>query len=276
MRHCFIISLLLAFQAKAFANDAVAVRMEQVSAKLLGKTYVNDPLGEGDDGRFDRDPRLRTDAFDCTTFVETVIATAKSKDSSEVLGKMDAIRYHDAVVSFQTRNHFPALEWIKNNVENGLFVDVTKDVDPTGFDVAEALIEKDNWYRKLSISRLSGIPLNEKPQRLVELRALGDLFGKEIERVHYVPKARLINDPKILANIPNGAVLNLVRPGWDVREEVGTRLNITHQGLAFKRNGVVYFRHASKTGKTMEVVLTNYLKSAAAKPIAGLNILIVR
>src|ERR1035437_2644460 len=50
--------------------------LNQVSAALLGKPYQLGPLGEGKFGAEDPDPLYRLDAFDCTTFIETVMANA--------------------------------------------------------------------------------------------------------------------------------------------------------------------------------------------------------
>ena len=41
-------------------------------ADYLGAKYIRDPLGEEKEP--DTDPLIRTDAFDCTTFVEYVVA----------------------------------------------------------------------------------------------------------------------------------------------------------------------------------------------------------
>ena len=41
-------------------------------AKYIGVRYATDPLGEMKSP--DADPLIRFDAFDCTTFVETVLA----------------------------------------------------------------------------------------------------------------------------------------------------------------------------------------------------------
>jgi len=47
-------------------------------------------LGEGE-GK-DTDPRIRFDAFDCLTFVETTMAQSLSADEDHVLPTLDAIR----------------------------------------------------------------------------------------------------------------------------------------------------------------------------------------
>ncbi len=55
-------------------------RVEAISELFLGVPYKLGALGEGPGGEFDRDPLIRFDAFDCTTFVETVMALALNSD----------------------------------------------------------------------------------------------------------------------------------------------------------------------------------------------------
>lgn len=77
-----------------------------IGARYLGARYQIDPLGEAHAP--DTDPLIRTDAFDCTTFVETSLAS----------GDVDAltrIRYKNGVIDFKNRNHFIESDWIPNN-----------------------------------------------------------------------------------------------------------------------------------------------------------------
>jgi len=85
---------------------------ETIGEKYVGTPYIKDPLGEGIAP--DTDPLIRFDAFDCTTFVETILA-------DDDIEKLNKIRYKDGKISFKNRNHFIESEWIPNNsdlVEN--------------------------------------------------------------------------------------------------------------------------------------------------------------
>src|SRR5205807_1023124 len=90
------------------ANPAGAARAEAVSGFLLGRPYVLSPLGEG--GGLDKDPRFRLDAFDCVTYVETVIALANAKSVEEARALIDDIRY-DGPPDFDHRNHYVEAQW---------------------------------------------------------------------------------------------------------------------------------------------------------------------
>ncbi len=264
--------------AEVRATDArLADRMDRYSQRLIGQPYVSGALGEGNTGAFDRDPRFREDGFDCTTFVETVVSVAKAKTKAAIMTNMDKIRYKDGVVSFETRNHMPGLDWIQNNKRNGTFVDITQSIDRDSTYLAEAMIQKDEWFRKLGESTLVGIPDEEKTDKLDQLHALSKKFGKKIERVPFLYKYKIVENPSILQRIPHGSIINIVRPKWNLVEAAGTYLNISHQGLAFHKDGVVYFRHAKVKDKVTEEPLLDYIKRTLESPtIQGINVLIVR
>ncbi|MFX7825307.1 N-acetylmuramoyl-L-alanine amidase-like domain-containing protein, partial [Acinetobacter baumannii] len=71
--------------------------------------------GEGDRDVFDQDPLWRLDVFDCTTFVETVLAASLATDRAGFERELFDIRYHDGRVRYLSRNHFPETDWIPNN-----------------------------------------------------------------------------------------------------------------------------------------------------------------
>ena len=80
--------------------------------EYMGAKYMRDPLGE--ERAPDTDPLIRTDAFDCTTFVETVMAGGD-------VNNLNQIRYKDGEIDFLNRNHFIESDWLENNknrVEN--------------------------------------------------------------------------------------------------------------------------------------------------------------
>src|SRR5207302_250766 len=81
------------------------------------------PLGEGS-GK-DPDPRFRTDAFDCLTFVETAIALTLAPEAPQ--DTLDRIRYGGDVVSYGERNHVMEAQWLPHNIAKGFLRDVTKD-----------------------------------------------------------------------------------------------------------------------------------------------------
>ena len=129
------------------------IRMDLMSQTFMGFPYGDGgPLGEGESGRFDQDPLYRFDTFDCTTFVETIVSLALAQDVNDFENKMDEIRYEDAKVDYLTRNHFPSLQWIPNNIKNGLLKEINSLIlPPQQRKMAEAVIDLPNWLKKIKI-----------------------------------------------------------------------------------------------------------------------------
>ena len=256
-----------------------ADRVLDFGESLLGAPYVGGPLGEGLQGQYDRNPLARFDAFDCTTFVETITALAISKSWGDFETTLNRIRYRNGEVSFTARNHFTDLDWIPNNVRAGIYRDITESLAPGRTLVAQALIDKRAWYEKLPASRIQipGISDDERSKLLLELRAEGLRFSPEEATVPYVALSELFapDGGAIFDRIPSGSVVNIVRPNWNLVAAIGTHLNISHQGFAVRKNGVLYFLEASDVLKSVAMIpMTDYLRSYLSSPtIKGINVL---
>lgn len=95
----FITSFLISFQSHAFdsnstekqadssieelyhrlssmPNSSMPDRIDWVSSQFLGVHYLLGSLGEGPEARYDQFPKYRIDAFDCDTYVNTVLSLA--------------------------------------------------------------------------------------------------------------------------------------------------------------------------------------------------------
>ncbi len=224
-------------------SHKISERIIPLSEPLLGLPYVDGGLGEGLNGQFDRDPLSRFDLFDCTTFVETVLAGAMSYSPSEFERNLIKLRYQHGNVDFITRNHFASADWIPNN--QWALRDITQDIalDHTAF--AETLIDKPAWYQAMQQDRLQGLPDSiDKTAQLKALHEAGKNLPKIYVRTPYVPLTAL-NQPEVLDRIPSGSVISMVRPNYDVSQWIGTHLNITHQAFAIRKQGKLFLRHAS-------------------------------
>ena len=103
-----------ALMASLPAGD-FAERTEAASRALLGRGYLLGPLGEGDATKGELKPRFRLDSFDCVTFLETSMALGRAKDTSDLLNRMDSIRYLHGMVDWRWRNHFFEGDWLPRN-----------------------------------------------------------------------------------------------------------------------------------------------------------------
>ena len=243
-------------------ETSIARRLDLISKIFVGLPYgQGGPLGEGPDGRFDQDPLYRFDTFDCTTYVETIMALALARDVDEFEVHLDKIRYENGDIDYLKRNHFTDLQWIPFNIQNGYMNEINSVVTKE-MKLAEALINFPNWLRSIKITEIK-MPYAtdiERQERLEELHAEAQNFKSSIARVNYLEINMLVKRPQLLSKIPTGTIVNFVRPNWDLTDLIGTHQNISHQGFIFKRNNVVYLRHASTTGAVKEELFLEYLK----------------
>jgi hypothetical protein len=156
-------------------------RMAQASRYFLGKPYFLGALGEGPDAEFDKGPLYRTDAFDCTTFVETTLALAQANKLEQFKTIIKKIRYNDGDISFINRNHFISVDWNINNARNGYIRDITTQF-PAPYKIANTWINEPNWYQKLSADDIETFaPLSE-----IEMTILLNKLRAESSRVNAV------------------------------------------------------------------------------------------
>lgn len=250
----------------------LTTRLDKFSKIFLGLPYGDGgPLGEGENGRYDQDPLYRFDTYDCTTFVETMMALALSRDVSEFEHHLDEIRYEHGKISYLTRNHFTDLQWIPFNIQNGYLKEINDQVLPAqGIKMAEALINFPNWLRSIKIAEIRApqASMEEKEALLEELHQQANNYVAQMARVPYLPIVTLVKSPKLLDRIPTGTLVNFVRPNWDLTDLIGTHQNISHQGFLFRKGKTLYLRHASSSGekKVMEVPFIDYLKKFENHP----------
>lgn len=188
---------------------------------FLGARYINSPLGEG--CAPDSDPLIRFDAFDCTTFVETVMANGD-------IETLNQIRYKDGQIGFLNRNHFIESDWLVNNLDR--VQNVSADYAQT--KVRRVIIDKRSWFKKVH-----NIDTDFKPVA-VELEYIPYEFAKDL----------IIEKTMIVLFVADNA---------DFRDKIGTDLAVVHMGLIMP-NGVL--RHASsERGMVVDVPFEEYVNA---------------
>ena len=265
-------------------KDQVEERISYVTEQFLESPYLLGALGEGPIGMFDQGPLYRTDAFDCLTFVSTVVALVSSNNIDDFKKRINKIRYRDGVPNYARRNHFVSLDWNRNNQRLGAVQDVTAKVvgDPASVKFAEAFINKKKWYKKKQASHLR---LQTKPDKryrdwlLDQFHGTSHKVNNENSRIAYLPLTLLFDDvdnpvQEVWDRIPSGSIVEIVRPNWNLIHEIGTRLNVSHLGFVVRTPQGLMYREASAVhGKVVDVPLIKYLRSAKhVKDIAGINI----
>lgn len=104
-------------------------RIARISAAMLDRPYVLDPMGEGQ--LPDADPFARYDAYDCLTFAEEVLSLAMSADPAHAADIRSALRYDPGPRDYFHRRHFMELQWIPGTIGAGLLRDTTREYGAT-------------------------------------------------------------------------------------------------------------------------------------------------
>lgn len=268
-------------------SDA-STRAEIFSGVFLGKPYVLGALGEGTKGHYDQRPLYRVDGFDCETYVDTVLALTFANHLDQFKQCMNQIRYCDGRPSYLSRNHFVSLDWNQNNQHKQFIKDITTTFhnqlnQPVALE-AMAIINKPAWYNRKTMTHLSlnGLSLEEKNKRLLSLKKAGQRLPALTSKIAYIPLSALFDasgnaNMYLFNQIPHGAIIEIIRPNWDLTKEIGTHLHVSHLGLVFWKEKTLFFREASsKHQQVIEIPLIKYLRDALKSPtIKGINVQII-
>jgi hypothetical protein len=264
-------------------------RIVKFSESFLGQPYLLGALGEGPNGKYDRGPLYRTDSFDCVTYVSTVLALAESHSLAQFKHNIRLINYQDGKVSHITRNHFTSTDFNFYNTYNGFLRDITyKLINPQGkpaAEIADTIINKPAWFRSFKANHLR---LFENSSKTATEQLLNDLH-EEANKVHneksvmlYIPLNELFDGGgrpimQLFDQIPNGSVIEIVRPNWDLVTLIGTRLNVSHLGFAIRtKKGLVYREASTEIKQVVDVPLTDYLKNyLRSTTVKGINVQVV-
>lgn len=260
-------------------------RIKYFSQSLLESPYALGALGEGPRGEFDQAPLYRLDAYDCQTYVETVLALALSDSMTRFKQCISNIRYAHGQVDYLQRHHFLSPDWNHDNHHQGLIEDITHTIVDTQHHsvamLAKTHIDPPGWYQHFDTSKIRLCHASQKTvqRKLKILQQQGQKLPTKTDILPYIPLTALFdanNKPNmsLFNQIPDGAIIEIVRPNWDLTQVIGTHLNVSHLGFAIREHGVLYFYQASSLAqKVSKPTLIDYLLHAKSSPsIGGINI----
>lgn len=194
-------------------------RLKSISKRFVGRPYLRSPLGEG--WGIDEDPTIRFDAFDCTTYVETVLALAISLSPSSQLNNLNRIRYVGGRVEYQARRHLPEFQWLPGLIESEIINDITTDVGQMETAYVHKSISPKIW-RSQTRPIVKHFDADFIPSKTIELP--------------YIPLDNVLNT---LYRVKELAVLSIVR-----ENRADMPIVITHQALLVPTSGGYRVRHA--------------------------------
>ena len=213
--------------------------VEIAADRYIGVPYVLDPLGEGSGAPYDSDPIRRTDAFDCLTFVETVLADSRDID-------LQKIRYDDSLLTPRSflpdwfaRNHWTENQWIPNAERLNL-------IRPIEFNESvgsHATVDLKEWYREKI-----PVPANAGDREQMEEAGTFDMS------ITYVPRAKLT--PELRTRLPHDTVVFFIKCGATTPVIRGDY--IAHTGFLF---GGRDFVHAGQSAGVVRIDFFEYMSA---------------
>lgn len=262
-------------------------RLMLASQNFYGKSYLRDPLGEGVRGRFDQNPLYRTDAVDCLSFLNIVLAMGLSPELDQFASCLQQLRYRGGEVHYVNRHCFMCVDWNEAHQASGLVHDLTSAfVNKKGealATTAEAYIDRPAWIRAhdlRSIKRFEALPVAEAATLLSELHAYADQLAARQSSLSYLPFDCLLDQKGFLhedtaETFPDVSIIEFVRPNWVTAYAPGTHVNVSHVGFLFRRDDELFFRHASQDhGYVLEELFSDYLRYCLSIPsLAGIHVL---
>ena len=234
-------------------EEPIEIRLERVTAPLLGVKFGVSPLGEGTGPGPDKDPRIRFDRFDCTTFVETALALARTDKPWAVLDELDSIRYRGGP-EYLNRRHFPEAEWIPELIGLRILEDSTPQLGH-GVIVRTRHYGHDWWSEKGYLALL-GLPKTRAPQGDYSLAVW--------------PIEEAIRDS---VQIPTGSIINVIRD-----DDGKAPVLVAHQGLVLMVDSQKVVRHAAypPAGAVIDEPIARFLTRIThlkTYRVAGVNVL---
>ena len=240
-------------EASALSKDSC--RTLHFAKQMLGVPYVAGTL----DGNEEEQLVVRTDALDCTTFVETVLALciADKREERDFEGFKKAliqIRYRDGNLNgYDSRLHYFS-DWILNNEQMRFVKECTSE---TACSQPKAL-----WLDFMTTHVDSYLPMKKNPELVKEMATHEKNWQGTV--VACIPKEMLNLSPEKL-EIKNGDILAITT---DVKG-----LDVVHVGFAFWKGEKLHLLHASSVAKkAIEDSLSLYEYSKNKKAHTGVRV----
>ena len=102
--------------SKTKSCDSAGCRIEVLSRQFIGQPYrINPLIGSAET------PEIfvaSLDAFDCVTYLETVLALSLASTADEFTAWLRKVRYEGGRIAWKRRNHYMT-GWIRSNVRAG-------------------------------------------------------------------------------------------------------------------------------------------------------------
>lgn len=184
--------------SQAARQPADSDRVTWFARQLCGLPYVAKTLEKNDDERLVVNLRQ----FDCTTYVETVLALTRcairnKRTFADFCTELRHIRYRDGVVDYVNRLHY-FTSWIEENKRQGVVEDIQGPTPP--FTARQTV--RANYMT----THTDAYPmLQHRADRVSRIRQMEDSITGRTFR--YIPKNQLADTPLLRQTIHDGDVI---------------------------------------------------------------------
>lgn len=219
-------------------NLPTGERIEYIARKFIDRPYAA-ALLEGEPEML----RVNIDEFDCTTFVETVLALTKTiaehrSSWQDFLYNLEQIRYRNGDLNgYGSRLHYMC-DWIVDNSHRGTLKDVTDRIGQASYAIKSIDFMSANRAKYPALK-------NETNFDAIKNAEIG-------YRNHKIPYIKGININK--ANFKTGDIVGITT---SIKN-----LDVTHMGIIVMKSGIPHLLHASSAaGKVIldTLPLADYL-----------------
>ncbi len=90
--------------------------MRRIAEAFLGHPYIANGLGGGP--KQPEELVINLETFDCVTFIESVLALARSRSKSGFINELTKTRYKNGKINWPSRLHYFS-DWMKHNEKRG-------------------------------------------------------------------------------------------------------------------------------------------------------------
>ncbi len=203
-------------------KDKAGAKIDFLSESFLETPYAENTLGGSKNHK--ESLTVNLSGVDCFTYLDYVEALRLSVDFEEFKKKLALVRYKDGQVKWEKRKHFFS-DWVTASHINAY--DVTRQI---GGETAITLTKQLNRKTDGSLW-LPGLPVVTR-------------------EISYIPSEKI--DSETLKTVETGDYLGIYS------DKDG--LDVTHTGIAVRKDDGVYLRHASSIHKkVVDEKLTSYI-----------------
>ncbi|MDD2798905.1 MAG: DUF1460 domain-containing protein [Bacteroidales bacterium] len=229
------------YKAQINTKQSLEKVITETGKFFLGKPYVASTLEVNDTEQLVVNLR----ELDCTTFVETAFAlarTAKSKDFSfaEFQQNLTQIRYRNGKLNqYPSRLHYFS-DWIFDNQQKGIVINITQKIGGDSIRFNVGFMSKNPDKYKALAAHPEFIPAIVDQEKTVNKRTY-----------FYIPKAKIAS---IACKIKSGDIIAITTSY--------NGLDISHVGFAIWQGKKLHFLHASSQFKKViksEKTLADYV-----------------